>query len=599
MSAAQDRLAAARAALARGDVIAAYDLATELDGAGEGDAAQKAVALDLAYVEVRALAGMGDWHTGLARYAASGLDRRAEVDFRALKGRLLKDSALGGPTDAARARLIEASTAYAEAWRGPEDFYAAINAASTAMLAGLRDTSLRYARAALEGARLASQDYWSQATQAEALLLLGETAQAEAMLARAAGGGPADVAARASTYRQFATLAQATGQAIDLEPVRPPRAAHFCGHIFLASPAHEARIAAAVRQELSREGIGWAFGSLAAGADLVIAEACLDAGIELHVVLPFDEDDFLTASVDRGGAGWRARYRRCLERATRVHRASTMRFVGDDHQYAFGSKVAMGLARLQARQVGSEAVQLAVWDGVVAPGPAGTAPDIATWQQDGGRTLIIDGGALPRPVRQSASGAARAAPAHEADSRALRVMAFTDFKGFSRLREASIPVFWREVMGSAARILSGAGPHLISRNTWGDALYLAFDDVAAAAEALVVLAEALARVDLGALGLPAGGGMRIAAHYGAVYEMTDPVTGSITYCGNEVNRAARVEPVTPPGQVWVTEPLAAAIEMGAHGQFACRYVGRVALAKEYGIEPVYRLERHGCAAMTR
>lgn len=567
----QQRLAEARAALARGDVISAYDLATEDEGVNDAD---------LAYVEVRALAAMGDWRNGLARYAASGLEQREDTDSRALKGRLLKDAG----------RLAEASAAYAAAWRGPQDFYAAINAAATAFLAGDRDAALPHARAALDGAQAAAPDYWSLATQAEALIMLGDFPAAQAMLARAAACPGIDVAAHASTYRQLSLLMRMAGGTIDLEPVRPPRAMHFCGHIFCEDPAAEARIGEAARAVLREERIGWAFGALAAGADIAIAEACLAEGVELHVVLPFDEDDFIAASVERGGPGWRTRYDACMAGAARVHRASHMRFVNDDHQFAFGSAVAMGLARLRARQVGSEALQLAVWDGGAATGAAGTAPDVALWSASGGRCRIVDGTGLPRPVAQADVAAAEGEPAR-ADARRLRVLAFTDFKGFSQLPEASIPVFWRSVIGGAARVLDDAGVHLTCRNTWGDALYLAFDDVPAAADALVRLGDAMAGLDLAALGLPESGGMRIAAHYGAVYEMPDPVTGGINYCGSEVSRAARVEPVTPPGQVWVTEPLAAAIEMSAPAAFACRYVGRIALAKGYGTERIYRLER--------
>lgn len=573
-----ERLAAAHRALAAGDVIAAYDLATE---GGTEDSPE------FGYVEVRALAAMGDWRGGLARYAACGLESRGDVDSIALKGRLLKDAAFAAPPDEARARFAEASAAYATAWRGPADFYAAINAAATAALAGNAADAERHARAALEGAQDAGADYWALVTQAEAHLLLRAPGCVAPLLAQAAAQPGVAVAARAATHRQLSALATATAQTIDLAPVRPPRTAHFCGHIFAQDPTAEARIAEAARDALAAEQIGWAFGSLAAGADIVIAETCLAAEIELHVVLPFDEDDFVAASVRRGGPGWEARYRRCLAGAARVHRASLMRFVDDDHQYAFGSAVAMGLARLRATQVSSEAVQIAAWDGLAASGVAGTAADVAAWAAAGGRSVVLPGSGLPRPALSQAPGAAKLS----GPPRALRVMAFTDFKGFSRLPEAAVPVFWREVMGGAADVLAASGAALTCRNTWGDALYLAFDAVPAAAEALLRLAEAIAGRDLAAQGLPPGGGMRIAAHYGAVYEMDDPVTGAVNYCGSEVSRAARVEPVTPPGQVWVTEPMAAAVEMTCAARFACRYVGRVALAKGYGTERIFRLER--------
>ena len=49
--------------------------------------------------------------------------------------------------------------------------------------------------------------------------------------------------------------------------------------------------------------------------------------------------------------------------------------------------------------------------------------------------------------------------------------------------------------------------------------------------------------------------MRIGAHYGPAYRTIDHITGRTTFYGTEVSKAARIEPVTPPGAVFVTEPL--------------------------------------------
>lgn len=574
-----DPLVQAREALARGDLISSYDLAT-----AQGEPEDR----DLAYVEVRALAGLGDWRNALRRYRAAGIAERGDVDSRALEGRLLKDAAFAAPLAERPARFAEASAAYAAAIGGPDDFYAPINAAATAALAGDPVRAADYAQRALAALQqVAPPDYWAQATRAEALLLLGRVAEAEDALRHAPHFPGATVTARASTYRQLNALAAQQGLAMDLASIRPPRTAHFCGHMFRADAAAEARIAQEATAAIAREGIGWAFGALASGSDIVIAEACLAAGVELHVVLPFDEDDFLAASVLPAGAEWLERYRRCRNAASRTYAASAMRYVVDPNQFAFGSEVAMGLARLRAAQVGSEAVQLAVWDGVPSHGVAGTGADVARWRASGGRTVVIDGAGLPRP---NAASAFPAPPDVDAP-RALRVMVFTDFKGFSGLPEAVVPAFWRGVMGRCADVLAPFGSRITSRNTWGDALYLSFDEITTAAEALVSLSEAMAALDLAELGLPAGGGMRIAAHFGAVYEVQDPVTHAANYYGSEVSRAARVEPVTPPAQVWVTEPMAAAVALNASDRFACRYVGRIALAKNHGTERIYRLER--------
>jgi class 3 adenylate cyclase len=121
-----------------------------------------------------------------------------------------------------------------------------------------------------------------------------------------------------------------------------------------------------------------------------------------------------------------------------------------------------------------------------------------------------------------------------------------------------MPQFWSEVMGRCGRVLTAHRPQIQCLNTWGDALYLALGDVRAAADILCALQDAMAGIDAATIGLPPGSGMRIAAHFGSVYAVDDPVTGMPNYYGSEVSRAARVEPITPPGQVYVTEPMAAA-----------------------------------------
>ena len=50
-----------------------------------------------------------------------------------------------------------------------------------------------------------------------------------------------------------------------------------------------------------------------------------------------------------------------------------------------------------------------------------------------------------------------------------------------------------------------------------------------------------------------------------------------------------VEPVTPPGAVYVTEPFAAAIALSARDDFGCDYVGHMPAAKDFGRLRMYRL----------
>ena len=62
-----------------------------------------------------------------------------------------------------------------------------------------------------------------------------------------------------------------------------------------------------------------------------------------------------------------------------------------------------------------------------------------------------------------------------------------------------------------------------------------------------------------------------------------------TYYGRALSRAARIEPITPPGTVYVTEAFAAILLLESRGEFTCTYVGQVPLAKGYGTFRMYDL----------
>lgn len=118
----------------------------------------------------------------------------------------------------------------------------------------------------------------------------------------------------------------------------------------------------------------------------------------------------------------------------------------------------------------------------------------------------------------------------------------------------------REVMGSIGQVLDDFGEHVEFRNTWGDALYAIIDHPAVAARVAISLQDRLEQLPPGLI--PARGGeagMRIGLHFGPIYKGTDRVTRGALWYGGEVNRTARIEPVTPVGGVYCTETFAAAL----------------------------------------
>jgi class 3 adenylate cyclase len=58
-----------------------------------------------------------------------------------------------------------------------------------------------------------------------------------------------------------------------------------------------------------------------------------------------------------------------------------------------------------------------------------------------------------------------------------------------------------------------------------------------------------------------------------------------------VNRAARIEPVTAPGAVYVSEQLAALLATSGVTDYHCDFLGSMPLAKHFGEGVLYRLRR--------
>jgi class 3 adenylate cyclase len=98
-------------------------------------------------------------------------------------------------------------------------------------------------------------------------------------------------------------------------------------------------------------------------------------------------------------------------------------------------------------------------------------------------------------------------------------------------------------------------------------------------------------MDWTAAGLSDTSQIRIALHAGPVFCGFDPIIGRDNYFGSSVTRAARIEPVTPPGTVFASEAFAATLVATGGDGFLLEYVGRVGLAKSYGEARVYRVER--------
>jgi class 3 adenylate cyclase len=170
-------------------------------------------------------------------------------------------------------------------------------------------------------------------------------------------------------------------------------------------------------------------------------------------------------------------------------------------------------------------------------------------------------------------------------------MLFGDIHGFSKLTDSQLPTFVSVLLGTIARVTERFADDLLLKNTWGDGLFLVFDDASKAADCALSLQEELAALDLAAVGLPNTLALRLGGHLGPVYNALDPILNHNNFFGAHVSRAARIEPVTPEKLVYVTETLAAVLRLYNADRFTCHYVGNTKAAKDYGSMRMFLLTR--------
>ncbi|MEO0360814.1 MAG: hypothetical protein AAF322_06885, partial [Pseudomonadota bacterium] len=536
--------------------------------------AASADAADLPAEETRAL--LTEARAAIAALMAGGDKRMGRGALLAVGDCCLELWRRGGDA-AARERAFRLFAAAAEDGRAARP---AALAALVALAAGRRADALDAASifrrdASAPWAAEAHGGFWRAA--GAGALALAERRVPEAARAFA----DARAAARATSHRVtlmrdlFAALAEAGVDAPEEAAAAfgPPRVVVFAGVPFdrpgappRCPPAVEHALRAAIRERLDALGadIGYAAGGC--GPDLIFCEAMLERAGEANLVLPFRTEDFIEERVAYLDPSWRRRFEMTAKLAASVAHATPGPYLGDRALHRFGNQALHGAATMRARQYGTEAELLAVWD--MAPGAeAGDVADFIDLWADMRRLHIVDLDAAAEAAGvEIAAAPALAAPAvcapaakgsGEAPSgRVIRALLMSDIVGSSRLGEAEMPRYARFIADLAARLADRAPPPAFA-NTWGDAVFA----VSASAVDLAAYALALrdAVVDLGDLGgaLSPPLAMRVSLNAGPVLEAPDPIAGRVGAFGSEIVRAARIEPVTTPNQIYATDAFAA------------------------------------------
>ena len=592
------------------------------------NAVQQALESSPGNVRLRQLKGLALARSGALRRANEELaalrdEGHTDGETLGLLARTYKDLGLQSTDRETREAHLAAAleiyqSGYREACRRDAvdgAYYTGINAATIALLRGDTDRARALAadvealcqRALGEHSEDEAGAYWPQATLAEAALIRGDLDAAGkryAIAARLAGTRFGDLS---STRQQARMLLEYLGKSTDwLDTVmRMPPVLVYTGHMIDApdrpQPRFPADMEGAIRAEilsrLEKLKPAAAYGSAACGADILCLECVREVGGDLHIVLPFPAERFRAESVDLiPGGNWGERFERLLESAEEVLVISEQPPLKGESSFEYANLIMTGLARLRTQMLDSRLQGLAVWDGKGAAGAGGTGSVVDMWRRHG---VPLEHVALslededPKVVDEGSAESASTPPPGDKHDYAyeIKTMLFADAVGYSKLTEEQIRLFFQNYLGAIADYNTRCGCNAELIQTAGDGMYMVFDDPGDAGEYALGLSEMIASRDWQAVGLPEHLSTRIGLHCGPVFIGTDPITGLPLYSGSHTIRTARIEPITPPGQVYGSGAFAAVAAARAIAGLRFSYVGRTQLAKQYGALALYHVRR--------
>jgi class 3 adenylate cyclase len=507
---------------------------------------------------------------------------------------------------------------YEEAYRTNHGMWSGIHAAWLALELGHRERAAGLAAQVgkgveemLEGLRAEGKDtFWFEAILGITAILQGNISQGFDSLGTLVEFGRGRVGDVAEVRHIARSILGLLGEdPAPLEGIMPsPKVVVFTGHMVDFADRREPRfppslvnaVAGKIRERIACLHVEAGFASAACGAPILFHEAVRAAGGETHVVLPYGRDEFFSDSVAiRADMDWESRFESVLEKARRVIVTSPQRPDEGSIVFRYSNRLLLGLAMIRAQQLRCELHPLVLWDGRPSSAAGSIAQTLGEWRRLGHSVEIMDlrklqGGRVEIRGKARQARAARRLPGGLTTQ--TLIMLFADVVNFSKMQERQMPLFVAHFLDAVGKIEREQDLKPMVKNTWGDGLFLVFRKAEDAIRYGRALVDCVNTTDWGALGLPADVNLRVALHAGPVYTGRDPVTGRRTCYGTHVNSAARIEPITPPGKIYVSQAFAALVTVLRLKGCACEYVGQMPLAKNYGVFPMYVLQSAGAGA---
>jgi hypothetical protein len=444
-------------------------------------------------------------------------DGHPDAETLGLLGRVHKDFAeKSSAPEMRRDHLERAREFYLEGFELHGDTYCGINAAALSVFTGRLEVAKALA-AEVAGLLPADGDHWHHATLGEAMLILGHHDEARRHYleaSRLAGTRRADFA---SSRRQCFRLGQALGGGADGIAGDLPRGAVavFAGHRPDLPGRRKPRLPAEALPGLRQRMLDWlethqvhaVYSSAAAGSDLLFLECAAQRGLETHVFLPYPKEDVIRRSVADCGDEWVARFESALDQAHSVTLVEDQTPEDDGAALRFCIRILTAGASSMATAVDCPLLALAVWDGLPAAGPGGTADSVSFWN------------GLDLPVRilhptdshcDSVRAPARNDPAErpfpniyaahpERVGSEVAVMLGLCAGGYENLADSGFIALDRDVFGAVADLFASRGWAGSCHGGFGEYLF-AWDSTGVAGLAALEILDVLER-EAGARGL--------------------------------------------------------------------------------------------------
>lgn len=556
------------------------------DHLGAYDAAMRALSLAPdstlhKHKALSALAGAGDAERARRLLAEfENYQNELDDDTIALKARLAFEHAMSARGKERALHAQEAAELYESIHTRTSGVFSGIHAATLWLLAGDAEKASVYARQVLqicERERPASPEeaYYIMATEAQASLVLGDLARAQRRLRAVrllSGDNHAQSAALRKLFLPICEARQIPGDILSV--LQPPPIIIYSGcqygRIGFQSPMNideEIRLLESIATYLRTRGVGYGYGSLSCGPDILAAEQLLASGAKLCIVLPSTPTQCIEGALKSAGEEWTRRFESCLGAAARVavvgEETDTLNLALWHH----AQKTAMGLALLHAQALDAAAEHLVIESQADNSTECGSNSAVFLWERRGLPIFRIEG--VP-----AGEQAINPLPALESDkNRVVRAMLFGEMHGADQVREREMLGFARDILGRIGRVLDEFGSDILFRGAWAERFGIACTSATAAAKTAIALQQAMADPAITMLGYPKELGLKLCAHLAPVFQGEHPITKQPAYFGTHIDRIAKLDMVLPCGQIYVTESFAASL-MVESSEFQCAPVGK-------------------------